>query len=73
MATERGVTRPAGYLEPPGPLQLRRLAVLRVLAHPIAAARLLGALADESDLRRHAAGVLIRACAEWHEPRRWWP
>jgi hypothetical protein len=58
------------FLAPPRPLRLRRLAVLRVLAHPLAAARALDHLADESDQYRRAVGSVIRACASTHQPRR---
>ncbi len=73
MITERGIiTRPAGLLEPPAPMRLRRAAVLRVMLRPRAAAQLLDGLAAEADLYRVATGVVLRACAETHEPRRWW-
>jgi len=70
MTTGRGITRPASFLEPPRPLRLRRFTALRILFRPRATARLLGALADEADMRRVAAGVVIKACAAWHVPRR---
>lgn len=55
---------------PPRPLRLRRAAVLRVMLRPRAAARLLEALAAEADMCRAAVGVVIRACALTHVPRR---
>jgi hypothetical protein len=55
------------FLDPPRPLRLRRLAVLRVLARPRRAARLLQALAAEADLNRLAAGRAIRVCAVFHD------
>ena len=69
MTAGRGITRPASILEPPRPVRLRRFAVLRIMLRPRATARLLGALAAETDMRRYAAGVVIKACAMWHEPR----
>ena len=63
------VSRPAGFLRPRYRLRLRRMAVLRVLAHPVAAARLLDVLADEADVGRYGIGVIIKACAEHHVPR----
>jgi hypothetical protein len=57
------------FTAPRKPLRLRRLAVVRVMLRPRAAARLLGALADEADVRRYAIGVILTACAEWHVPR----
>jgi hypothetical protein len=58
------------FLDPPRRLQLRRLAVLRILAHPFAAARLLGALAEEAEMSRRSVGAVIRACTVAHVPRR---
>jgi hypothetical protein len=57
------------FSEPPRPLRLRRLAVLRILVRPRAAALLLAALAEQADLNRCAVGVTLRACARWHVPR----
>ena len=68
--TAPGPGTAASVLEPPRLLRLRRFAVLRILIRPRATARLLGALAAEADMRRYAAGVVIKACAAWHVPRR---
>lgn len=58
------------FLDPRRPLRLRRFAVLRVMLRPRAAARLLDGLAGQADLNRVAVGVVLRACAEAHVPRR---
>jgi len=55
---------------PRRPLRPRRFAVLRIMLRPRAAARLLGQLAAQADVNRVAAGVVIRACALHHVPRR---
>lgn len=60
---------PASFLDAPRPLRPRRLAVLRVLCRPLAAARLLADLAYLADMNRYAVGVALRACAEVHVPR----
>ena len=71
MITERGtIIRPASFLEPPRRRQLRRLAVLRVMLRPRAATRLLAELAGQADVHRVAVGVVIKACAATHVPRR---
>ena len=61
---------PASFLDAPRPLRLRRGGAIRVMLRPRAAARLLEGLAAEADTRRYATGVVIKACAIWHEPRR---
>jgi hypothetical protein len=58
------------FLGPPRPLRLRRLAILRVMLQPRAAARALALLADDAEMNRRAAGAVIRACAATHELRR---
>lgn len=73
MTMEQGITRPASALAPPMPLRLRRLGVLRVMLRPRAAARLLEGLAAEADMRRYAAGVVIKACAVVHYSPSWRP
>ena len=57
-------------LDPPQSLQLRRLAVLRILLRPRAAARVLGRLAYEAEMHRRSVGVVIQACVHAHVPRR---
>ena len=58
---------------PPRPrrLRLRRLAVLRVLTRPRAAARLLEALADEATVQDLAVHAVINACAQVHYGPSW--
>lgn len=62
--------RAGAFGAPPQPLRLRRFAVLRVLARPAAAARVLDALAVEAEMHRYGIGMIIDACAEYHQPRR---
>ena len=57
-------------LGPPRPVRLRRFAVLRIMLRPRAAALLLALLAAEADTGRVAVGVVLRACAVHHVPRR---
>jgi hypothetical protein len=71
MTTGRGITRPASFLEAPRPRRLRRLAVLHILAHPFAAARLLEVLAAEAATARLACHVVVKACAEVHYSPAW--
>jgi hypothetical protein len=47
-------------------VRLRRLAVLRVLFRPFAAARLLQGLADDAATYRMATHVVITACVHAH-------
>jgi hypothetical protein len=61
------------FLDPPRPLRLRRLAVLRVMLRPRAAARALAVLADDAEMNRRAVGTALRACAVWHEAPRLYP
>lgn len=58
------------FLDPPRPLQLRRFAAFRVMLRPRAASRLLASLAREADVNRVGVGVVLRACAHAHVPRR---
>jgi hypothetical protein len=67
--TGRGIM-PASVTDPLRPVRLRREGALRVMLRPRAAARLLEDLAAEADMRRYAAGVVIRACVATHVPRR---
>ena len=62
--------RPVSFLAPPRPVRLRRLAVLRIMLRPRAAALLLDELAGRADLNRVAVGVVLRACAAAHVERR---
>jgi hypothetical protein len=52
-------------------VRLRRLAVLRVLFRPFAAARLLQGLADDAATYRMATHVAIRACVQVHYHPDW--
>jgi hypothetical protein len=53
------------------PYRLRRLAVLRVLIRPRAAARLLQDLADDAATYRLGCDVVIKACAQVHYSPSW--